>query len=129
GHYRSGTKAQRFDNVAAPTNTTIQKHLYLIADACHNLRQNAQSRRDTVELAAAVIGNNQRVCSHVHCATGIVSSVYPFYDNGPVPPPSNPLEILPGHNRVLESSCNIRIKHRPFSGDDYIRKFHQSAIG
>jgi hypothetical protein len=57
-HYGSSPQAQRFDNVAATANTAIQQDFDAIAYACHNFRQNVQSRGDVIKLSAAVIGND-----------------------------------------------------------------------
>src|SRR5207237_8167514 len=93
-HHCSSAQAQSFGNIPASTNTTIQKHFDMTTYARHHFRQDAQSRRNTVELAAAVIGNDQRACSNVHCATGIVSGVNPLYYYRCAPRLSNPVEII-----------------------------------
>jgi hypothetical protein len=98
GHYRARAQAQRFYNIAAATNAAIQQHLDTILYACDNFRQNAERRCDTIELPPTVIRNDQRVCSYVHRATGIVYGVNPFYHNGPVPRLTDPVKVLPDHH-------------------------------
>ena len=50
----------------------IRHALNAIANGRHNFRQNPQRWRDAIKLAAAVVGNDQRVCSHVHCASCVL---------------------------------------------------------
>src|SRR5262249_57491783 len=95
-----------------------------VPDGGHHLGQNAQSRRHAVELAAAVIGHHQGICSDVHCATGILCRMDTFYYDRAVPCLMNPFEIVPSHDGLLESSSDIGIKHWTFPRDDDILKLH-----
>src|SRR4029077_9836585 len=90
--------------------------------------QNAQSRRNAVELPATMIGHDQCVCSHVDCTPGILRRVDPLDHNRPVPRLTNPLEIVPSHNGLLKSSSDVGIQHRPFARDNDILKLHQTAV-
>jgi hypothetical protein len=77
-HYCSSAQAQRFHNVAPPANPTIQEDINVIANSGHNFRQNPQRWRDAIKLATAMIGHDQRVRSHVHCATCVLWRVDTF---------------------------------------------------
>src|SRR5205814_7397459 len=90
--------------------------------------QNAQSRRHAVELAAAVIGHNQCIRSDIHCSASVLRRMDAFDDDWAIPCLTNPFEVIPGDHRLLESSSNIGIKHRAFSRDNDVLKFHQASI-
>ena len=75
-----------------------------------------------------MIGNDQRICSHVHCASCVLWRVDTFNHDWPVPRLANPFHVRPSHNGLLESSSDIGIQHWPLSRDDDILKFHQAAV-
>src|SRR4029434_8289622 len=77
---------------------------------------------------AASIGHDQRVCSHVHCASCVLWRVDTFDHDRPVPRLANPFEIVPSHDGLLEGSSDIGQQHWPFSRDYDILKFHQAAV-
>src|SRR5206468_7116209 len=101
-HDGSSTQTERFDNIAATADAAIEEDLDAIAYARHNFRQDLQRRRNTVELSATMIRNDQRIRSLVHCAEGILSRVDTFYHYRPVPGCANPLEVLPSDNGLFE---------------------------
>src|SRR5207247_3499658 len=117
----SSAKTQRLYDVAATANTAIEQDFDAIAYACHNFRQHLQTRRDAVELAAAVIGNDQRVCSHVRCAAGVVSRVNAFYHDRSIPCLANPSEIIPSHYGLLKSGSHIGVHHRSLPRNNDVR--------
>src|SRR5262249_60673122 len=89
-HYGAGSQTKGFNNIAAAADSAIQQDLDSIAYSRYNFRQNTQSRRDTIELAAAVIGNHQGICSNIHCTAGVLGRVNTLDHDWPVPCLANP---------------------------------------
>ncbi len=63
--HRPRAQRERLDHVAATPYAAIEQHLDLVADGFGDRRQDANGRRGSVEVIAAVVGNRDRAYSGV----------------------------------------------------------------
>ena len=75
-----------------------------------------------------MIGHNQCICSDIHCPAGVLCRMNAFDDDWAIPCLTNPFEVFPSHDGLLESRSDIGIKHGTFSRDDDVFEFHQAAV-
>ncbi len=103
----ASAEADGFDDVRAAADAAIEEDFGLASDGCDDFRQDAKSRRDGVELAAAVIGNDNCGGAAIDGATGVVAGDDAFGDDGTGPKFAQPFEIFPSDNSAAKCSADV----------------------
>src|SRR5262249_37545255 len=119
--------AQRLHDIASSSNPAVQEHFPLIPHRRNYLRQDAQRRRNAVELTAAVIANAARRRAAVDRPAGIVRGVHALDDDRPGPRLADPFEVGPRHHGLFERGADIGVWHWLAVQDD-VRKAHETAV-
>jgi hypothetical protein len=78
---RTRSETDRFDDIATAADPAIHEDFGLTANRSHHFRECPQRRRNGVELPAAVVRNDNRRCTFVHGALGIVARQKTLDDN------------------------------------------------
>jgi|SRR5579871_1051316 len=91
----ASAEADGFDDVGAATDSAVEKDFGLTADGGDDFRQDAESWRNGVELAAAVIGNDDGGGADIDSATRVVCGENTFCDDGAGPEFAEPAKIFP----------------------------------
>ena len=60
GEHRARAERERLDDVGAAADAAVEEHLDPAVDRVDHLRQRVERRRDAVELAAAVVRDDER---------------------------------------------------------------------
>jgi len=98
-------EAERLHDVAAAADSSVQEDLGLSVHGGDHLRQDAQGRRDAIELAATVIGNDDGFDAVVDRAASVLARMNTLDDDRPLPGFPDPAEILPAHHRLLQGGA------------------------
>src|SRR5439155_20893110 len=93
---RPGAEAQRLGDVTAPADAPVEQDLGLSVRRGDDFRQGAQGGGDSVELAAAVVGDHDRAGALIEGPARVVSSENALDDEGALPDFPYPAEIRPG---------------------------------
>ena len=107
-----------------PSNSTLNP----VAHRVDHGRQHAQRRGDPVELTSAVVRHDDGLDSYVDRAPRVVVGLNALEDNRALPHASDPGEIAPRHDRLLERSDDVGVRHGAASRQDDVRKVHQPAV-
>ena len=100
----SRTETQGFDDVAAAPDTAIEKNFEPSTRRGHNFRQHTQRGRDAIQLAAAVIGDDDGIGAFVHGPPGIFARLHALDDDRAAPHVADPLQIVPRHHRLRQTA-------------------------
>src|SRR5262245_50176608 len=126
--HRSRPKADRLDDVAAAADAAVHQYFDTPADRGDDFRQDAKRCRNTVKLPAAVIRPDDRVGALIDRPPPIVAGVNPFDNDRPLPRVTNPSQIAPRDDRLLERGADVGVRHRPDAWQYDVRKLHQPAV-
>src|SRR5947199_117767 len=72
--------AKRFHHIAASSDAAVHEHLGILVNRGEHFRQNAQRRRDAVELSAAVIRDDDGGGAVIDGLARIVRGVHALHD-------------------------------------------------
>src|SRR4030081_3101445 len=82
---RAAAKTQRLHDVAAPPDPAVEQDLGAAIRGADDFRQRPQRRRDSVELAAPVVGDHERLGALVKSPTRVLAGEDTFDDHLPLP--------------------------------------------
>ena len=94
-----------FQNILAATDTAVEPHFDIAAHSAHHIGQGFNGGRRTIELAAAVVGNNQRIGAafyrqfsifRLHNAFDNQLAAPQIFDAGHIVPAQARVELLGG---------------------------------
>jgi hypothetical protein len=87
-------------NIEAGAHAPVRQHLGLVSDRLDDGGQRADGRRHRVELAAAVVGDDDAVDARCHRAPGVLRVEHALDDQSPAPVLSHSGDVVPRHARV-----------------------------
>src|SRR6266480_4359335 len=90
----AGTEAKGFDDVGAAADSAVEQDFGLASDGGDDFRKYAKRRGDSIELAAAVIRNDDGGGANVDGAASIVGGENAFCDDGAGPEFAEPAKIF-----------------------------------
>ena len=93
-----------------------------------SLRQRMERARDAVQLASAMVRNNDRLSTFIDSTPGVIAGKKSLGHNGARPHLPYPSQVLPTGPRVGKRGPHIDQVHRTFSWNHNIPEFRNSAI-
>src|SRR5579875_3781449 len=91
----AGAESEGAQDVLTAADPAVEKHLDLRADGIGDLREHGDRRWSAVELATAMIRNDDRRGSGLRRDLRILDVEDPFEDELPGPKAAHPLDVLP----------------------------------
>src|SRR5256885_894579 len=124
----AGTEAKGFDDVRAAADSAVEQDFRLASDGGDDFRKHAKRRGDSVELAAAVIRNDDGGGANVDGAAGVVGGENALCDDRAGPEFAEPAKIFPGDDGATERGANIDERHGAFAGNDDVGERRSAAV-
>jgi hypothetical protein len=118
-HAGPGAEGQRLDHVEAAAHAAVHQHFEPVADGIGDARQGGDAGGDAVELAAAVVGDDDAVDAGLGGFARVLDVEDALQHDPAWPVLAHPGQVLPGHARVelavhpgLEFGQAARVGHR-----------------
>src|SRR5204862_3933469 len=92
----SCAEGERGGDVGAAADSGIDQNLDLVAHRVDDGGKHIHGRGHVIELAPAVIGNDDRVDANVGCVSSVVGGQDALERQRPVPCLPDPIEVVPG---------------------------------
>ncbi len=90
-----GAQCTGFDHVLAAADAAVHVHLDVLTHGVHDAGQGLDARLRAIELAAAVVADDQGVCTRLHRQAGVFHILNAFEDQLAAPALFDPLHIAP----------------------------------
>src|SRR3954447_12363209 len=99
---KAGVRAEsdRGDDVGTGHDAGVEIDLGVAAHRLADVGKDTQRRGSAVQLATAVVREDDRVCAGVDYAAGVLDGLDTFDDQRSVPDRAQPVEVVDGHRRV-----------------------------
>src|SRR6185312_1378682 len=94
------TEGQGPEDVLPGLHAAIEEHFATVIQSFRNTRKRRDRRDCTVELPAAVVGNNHGICAYLVGPTSIFRIQDPLEDQFTRPFLAHPLHVLPCYSRI-----------------------------
>ncbi len=125
----AGAEADGFYDVAATADAAIHQDFGASVDGGDDFGERADCGIDGIELAAAMIRDDDCGYAFIHSAARVVPCEQAFHDDWSGPHFSDPDQIVPGYSGVGQGGGDIHQLHGAFARDGDVFEFGNSAIG
>ena len=103
-----GPERNGLQHIAATTDAAVDEHIRARANGRHDLGQHFDWRHGTIEIASAVVGNDDSVETFLHGALGILRQMHALDHDGALPAITQAGNVIPRQIVAAHRGCHAR---------------------